>query len=80
MKLQKILRILLKLNLWRPCESGGMAGFADLVLPKIPDIKKVRSIITNPHIRPDYQTETCGTVLVKLNTVLNGFKDNGCLI
>ena len=68
----------LSLSLWRPRKVRGVAGFVDMdYLQNY--IQQVRKFITAPYTRPDYQTETCGTVQVSVHTVLEGFKKNGCL-
>jgi hypothetical protein len=63
-------------HIWKPSSSGADA-FAEMLLPTVPDLKRLREIVVSPYLRSAIQTESVGTVRVQINVTLFGFDSAG---
>jgi len=63
-------------HIWKP-SSSGIDAIADMLLPTVPDIKKLREVMVSPFMRSQLQADTIGTVKINIGATKYGFADFG---
>lgn len=63
-------------HLWKPSASG-LEAISEMLLPSVPDLKRLRELIVSPYMRSQVQTDSIGTVRVQITTTLYDFDSYG---
>ena len=58
-------------QIWKPSATG-LEALSDMLLPSVPDLKRLREIVVNPFMRSQVRAETIGTVRINLVTTTHG--------